>query len=62
MSDPDSEDGKPIFRLCGIMINMNSIYEITSLPCTNLIISITTGVTVLRNSLRRLKYNTSVEA
>lgn len=37
-----------------------NIYKITSLPCTNLIISVTTGVTVLRNSLRRLKYNTSV--
>ena len=69
LSDFDcKEDTKTIFRLCSIMIKMYSINtvlninKITSLPCTNLIISMTTGVTVLRNSPRRLKYNTSVHA
>ena len=51
---------------CSIMMKTYSVHKvpkinkITSLPCTNLIISMTTGVTVPRNSPRRLKYNTSV--
>ena len=44
-----------------IVIKILKLISIIGLPWTNVIISVTTGVTVLRNSLNRLRNKTSVQ-